>query len=401
MSGLNHPPRRRFLIQSGQAALGVSLFPLAACSRPPRPTSEPLDDASQSVIADLEARVPGLLAAAHVPGLSIALIRDARVAWSRGFGVTDAVSKAPVGTETRFEAGSVSKTVFAYAVMKLAEKGVLDLDTPLTKYISERWITDDPRFDLITARHVLSHTSGLPNWRSNKEPLRIHFAPGSRWQYSGEGYSYLQLVVAHLTGRVHAESCETLFDGARVCATDIDAYLKTNLLRPFGMSSSGYVWDVPSAHTAGAHDRGGKPTNRPGATPIMAARYGAAGGLSTTATEYAKFLIEVLDPKPSDAFRLTRSSRDEMIRPQVKVDESSSWALGWQIRHQQNENLLSHGGDNPGFKALVLASVPRQTGYVILTNGDNGGQVIGDLTKGDLDAFVTGRRSADHGLGRH
>ena len=390
MSALKRLPRRRFLVLSGHAALGVALFPLGACSRPPEATSRNEEELPASLIASLEAQIPGLLAGARVPGLSIALIRNARLAWSRGFGVTDAVSKAPVDTETRFEAGSVSKTVFAYAVMKLAQKSVLDLDTPLTNYVSERWITDDPRFNLITARHVLSHTSGLPNWRSKKDPLRIHFAPGSQWLYSGEGYSYLQLVVAHLTGRVHAESCETLFDGARVCATDIDAYLKANLLRPFGMSSSGYVWDVPSAHTAAAHDRDGKPTNRPGATPIMAARYGAAGGLSTTATEYAKFLIEVLDPKPSDAFRLTLSSRDEMIRPQVKVDESSSWALGWQIRHRQNENLISHGGDNPGFKAMVLASVQRQTGYVILTNGDNGGQVIGDLTKGDLNAFVTG-----------
>jgi CubicO group peptidase (beta-lactamase class C family) len=280
--------------------------------------------------------------------------------------------------------------VFAYAVVKLHEKGVLDLDTPLTTYISERWIADDPRFDQITARHVLSHTGGLQNWRSTKNPLRMHFAPGSRWLYSGEGYSYLQLVVAHLTGRVSAESCE-LFDGVRVCATEIDAFLKANLLRPFGMTSSGYVWDTASRNVAVAHNRDGKPTNRPGATPIMAARYGAAGGLSTSATEYARFLIEVLDPKPADAFRLRRTGRDEMIRPHVKVDDTSSWALGWKILHQPDgNNLISHGGDNPGFKAFVVGSPARKSGYVILTNGDSGGEVIGKLTNGDtpLNAFV-------------
>ena len=91
--------------------------------------------------------------------------------------------------------------------------------------------------------------------------------PGSQWLYSGEGYSFLQLVVAHLTGRVDLATCETLFDGVRVCATEIDAYLKTNLLRPFGMSSSGYVWDVPSANTdsddrpsmAGCHSTPARP----------------------------------------------------------------------------------------------------------------------------------------------
>lgn len=223
-------------------------------------------------------------------------------------------------------------------------------------------------------------------------PAPHSLCPCAQWLYSGEGYSYLQLVVAHLTGRVSTQSCETLFDGLTVCATEMDAYFKTNLLRPFGMSSSGYVWETPSAHTAAAHDQAGKPTNRPGATPIMAARYGAAGGLSTTATEYARFLIEVIDPKPSDAFRLTRTSLDEMMRPQVKVDDNSSWALGWQILHQKKGNLLSHGGDNPGFKAFVLASAERKSGYVILTNGDNGMEVIGKLVNGDtpLNLIVTG-----------
>jgi hypothetical protein len=124
----------------------------------------------------------------------------------------------------------------------------------------------------------------------------------------------------------------------------------------------------------------------------MAARYGAAGGLSRTATEYARFLIEVLDPKPSDTFRLTETSRSEMLRSQVKVDDASSWALGWQILHQKKGNLLSHGGDNPGFKAFVLASAEHKSGYVILTNGDNGTEVIGKLAKGDTprNLFVTG-----------
>ena len=384
--------RRVFLVRSGHAALAVPFLSLAGCSRPPIASSDSGEHIPAALAADLEAQIPSLLAAARVPGLSIAIVGDGRVAWARGFGVKHSMSKAPVDTNTLFEAGSVSKTVFAYAVMKLCERGVLDLDAPLTKYVADRWIKDDPRFDQITARHVLSHTSGLQNWRSPEEPLRIHFAPGSKWLYSGEGYSYLQLVVAHLTGHVSIHSCEKMFDGLTVCATDIDAYLKTNLLKPFGMTASGYVWETPSQHTAAAHGQDGNPTNRPGATPILAARYGAAGGLSTTATEYARFLIEVLDPKPSDAFRLTQTSRTEMLRPQVKVDESSSWALGWQRLHHKKGNLLSHGGDNPGFKAFVLASAERKSGYVILTNGDNGTEVIGKLANGDtpLNLFVTG-----------
>ena len=384
-------PRRRFLLQSGRAVLGASLLPLAGCSESGLSTADPKAQAPATLTNELEAQVLSLLAAARVPGLSIALVRNGQVAWARGFGVKNSSQNASVDANTLFEAGSVSKTVFAYAVMKLSEKRVLDLDRPLTNYVSERWITDDPRFTQITARQVLSHTSGLQNWRSVKEPLRMHFDPGAKWLYSGEGYSYLQLVVAHLTGRV-TQSCEKLFDGITVCATEIDVYLKTNLLRPFGMPTSGYVWERPSEHTADAHGRDGKPIDRPGATPIMAARYGAAGGLLTTATEYARFLIEILEPKPSDAFRLTERSRSEMLRAQVKVDDASSWALGWQILHEKKGNLLSHGGDNPGFKAFVLASVERKAGYVILTNGDNGNEVISKLANGDtpLTLFVTG-----------
>lgn len=122
------------------------------------------------------------------------------------------------------------------------------------------------------------------------------------------------------------------------------------------------------------------------------ARYGAAGGLLTTAREYARFLIEVMEARPPDAFRLSRSSRDEMLRPHVKVSDESSWALGWQVLHQPTGALIAHGGDNPGFKAFTLASVSRRAGYVILTNGDDGLDAIGPLSTGDtaLNRFVTG-----------
>ena len=140
-----------------------------------------------------------------------------------------------------FAAQSTSKPVFAYAVLKLCEKGVLNLDSPLTKYTPERVLAGDARLDLITARHVLSHTSGFQNWRSGTEPLEIHFAPGECWLYSGEGYSYLQSVVTHLTGHVTVNACGNYEAGVKVCATNINKYIKANLLVPFGMSSSGYV----------------------------------------------------------------------------------------------------------------------------------------------------------------
>src|SRR5262245_62291917 len=122
------------------------------------------------------------------------------------------------------------------------------------------------------------------------------------------------------------------------------------------MTSSGYTWnDDYEARAARGHDTRGRlldPRRR--ASAVDAARYAAAGGLHTTATEYARFLIEVIDPKPADEHRLSPAMRDEMIRPQMKVDATSSWALGWQVFHNKYGEILSHGGDNPGFKAFVV-----------------------------------------------
>jgi CubicO group peptidase (beta-lactamase class C family) len=256
--------------------------------------------------------------------------------------------------------------VFAYAVMKLIEKGVIGLDTPLTRYSPKPFLEGDPRLALITARHVLSHTSGFQNWRSEEEPLKIHFTPGEKYLYSGEGYSYLQSVVSHVTGQ------------------PIEPYMRANLFVPFGMVSSGYEWNNRfQKRMARPHDQNGRPfqNNKPTAKSI--ARYAAAGELRTTPTDYAKFLIEVIAPKKSDAFRINQESNKEMLRPQVKVSDSTSWALGWEIQHTPTGNFIMHGGDNKGFHAFVAASVERKWGVVIMTNSENGNQVIVKLILGE------------------
>jgi CubicO group peptidase (beta-lactamase class C family) len=392
--------RREFLVESSRAALSFSLLPLVARAQGNRKSAK-LEDGTpeKTLITDLEKHIPKLMEEAKVPGLSIAIIKDAKLFWRRGFGVKDSVSKEPVDTDTVFELASVSKTVFAYVVMKLCDKGVMKLDTPLTKYTSERFLEGDSRLDLITARHVLSHTSGFPNFRSKKEPLKIHFTPGAKWSYSGEGYSYLQSVVTHLIGgQVNPRDCAKFEAGLEVCATEpsIEAYMKANVLVPFGMASSGYLWnDTIENHMARGHDPEGKPTgiNRKPTGPAVT-RYAAAGGLCTTPTDYAKFLIEVIDPKPSDAFRLKKETLQEMLRPQVKRNSQSSWALGWQIEHTENGDFLRHGGGNPGYSCFVAASVERKSGYVIMTNSENSGYygVIAKLITGEiLSRFLGGK----------
>ena len=180
--------RRRFVTDTCRAAVrsrsaSVGQLCAAECLSP-RPASE-------------HPRIPGQAHSGIVSG-----DQGAGVVHCRGEGLgarvatlvrsrqcRDQEHRSPMSTV--FEAGSVSKTVFAYAVLKLCEKGILSLDAPLTTYWSERPLTD-PRVDLITVRRVLCHTTGLPNWRSSDTPLGLAFTPGEQWSYSGEGYWYLQ-----------------------------------------------------------------------------------------------------------------------------------------------------------------------------------------------------------------
>ncbi|HYP07708.1 MAG TPA: serine hydrolase domain-containing protein, partial [Bryobacteraceae bacterium] len=210
-------------------------------------------------LGELELRIPEVMAKTRTPGVSFAVVQRGRLVWRRGFGTADVESGRLVDADTVFEAGSMSKPVFAYAVMQLCARGAMDLDTPLTKYTPDRVLTGDSRLESVTARHVLSHTSGFQNWRSQGKPLSIAFTPGSKHMYSGEGYWYLQSVVSRLKGRTDAGQCGRYEGDVEVCATDIDEYLRSNVLRPLGMKSSGYEWNEKwRARAARGHDAEGR-----------------------------------------------------------------------------------------------------------------------------------------------
>jgi CubicO group peptidase (beta-lactamase class C family) len=361
--------RRAFLLESGRAALGAALLTnVTPAQDKPSAGLEPLT-VWRTRIAKLERDLPSMMTDAKVPGLSAAIIRDGRLQWRRAFGVKDNATKAPVHVDTIFEAASMSKPVFAYAVMKLSERRVIDLDIPLTHYVSERLIEGDRRLDLITARHVLSHTTGFQNWRSKEEPLAIHFQPGERFSYSGEGYSYLEFVVMHVVGQ------------------PFDPLMRANVLMPFDMTSSGYVWnEMFEQRMALPHDRDGKPLPRKRSSAEDVARYGSAGALLTTPTDYARFLIEVIAPKKSDRFRIEAKTREEMLRPAIALQDprGGSWALGWSLPPSPKGRVIAHGGDNEGFHCWAVASLDRKCGFVLMTNGESGGEWLLKLITGDV-----------------
>ena len=205
-------------------------------------------------------------------------------------------------------------------------------------------------------------------------------------------YHYLQSIVSRLTGRIDEADCGTFEMGYRVCASDFGEYMEASLLRPFGMTSSGYAW-TPAMQRALAtpHDKEGQPIPTTPPSAPATARYGSAGALMTTATDYARFLIEVMRPKPADDNRLNEASRNEMLTPQIEVGGAprASWALGWQIWHLDGGNVVAHGGDFNGWHSQSAFSPERQTGFVILTNGEGGTPLIWtDLLKPLVDGVV-------------
>ena len=130
-------------------------------------------------------------------GASVAVVKDGRIVYHNGYGVKSEATQEPVDGDTVFEAASMTKPVFAYTVLRLVDRGVLDLDTPLYTYLPYEDIAYDDRYKLITARMVLTHRTGFPNWRTGK--LDIKFTPGTQVSYSGEGFVYLGKVVENNT----------------------------------------------------------------------------------------------------------------------------------------------------------------------------------------------------------
>jgi CubicO group peptidase (beta-lactamase class C family) len=331
----------------------------------------------------IEKLTPELMEELNVPGVSISVIADKNNYYSKTFGIADANTKILVDERTMFEACSMSKPVFAYLVLKLVEQGKLDLDKPLYDYLSEKFICDDDNYpNQITARMILSHTSGLPNWRKgseeNESPLPIYFKPGTKFNYSGEGIYYLQRVVEHITNE------------------SLESFAKRILFDRLGLESTSFVWtEKLNSQIATGHNSEGNCNERK--------KYlhgNAAYTLYTTSDEYAKLIIEIMKPGNQKDYSLSDLMIKEMLTHQVRVDTrevidrpgrnlglQGFRGLGWAIDSTITGDIVYHSGSNQtGFRCYSQFSPKNGSGIVIMTNGENGSELWQKLIKviGDL-----------------
>ncbi|MDH4197643.1 MAG: beta-lactamase family protein, partial [Candidatus Aminicenantes bacterium] len=332
-----------------------------------RQTAE-LSAGTREAIRRIQTELPGLLSQALVPGATIALVEGRSVVWQGAFGLKNAETGEPMTVDTVFEAASLSKPVFAYGVMKLVGQGLLDLDKPLVEYIDEASLNQaypptqkgDLRYKKITARHVLTHSTGFPNWLRGR-PIVFNFDPGARFSYSGEAYSLLAAVVAKTTGK------------------SFNDFMAESVLTPLGMEDSSYVWlDKYEKRFSSAHDFAGNRLDRRKAT-----RPTPGASLYTTALDYAKFLVALLEGRD-----LTEAAWKAMLSPQIEVfardqgeDKVFDWGLGVGLHQTEKGPAFWHWGDNGEFNAYFEVLRAEKRGVIVFLNGVNAHAVSPAVTR--------------------
>ena len=334
-----------------------------------QPTGGPLDAAV----------VQAMMTQFHVPGVSIAVVKDFKIAWAQAYGTADAETGAPVTTATMFQAASISKTIAAMASVRAVQEGKFSLDQDVNT-ILKSWQLPGGEFTKdrpVTPRSLMSHTSGtgdgfgFPGYAPgaplptvvqilNGDPpstlrkVRLERPPLTGFKYSGGAVMIEQLALTDAVGK------------------PFEQIARDWILNPIDMTNSTYEQPLPSSRqkqAARAHDRSGARMGDP--WHIYPEQ--AAAGLWTTPTDLAKLIIEVQRTLLGKSTRvLSKASMQEMVTP-VGV---GPYAVGFQMEKQGEGWYFMHGGSNWGFQCDMIGHRVKGYGMAIMTNGDNGGPFI-------------------------
>ena len=353
-------------------------------------------DGSTITPTEIDATVTRVMRAAEVPGAAIALFNDGNVAYLKTYGVRDKDNKLPLTPDSVMTAASLSKVAFAYMVMRLVDEGSLDLDKPVYEYLPKPLpeypnyvdLAGDQRYKKITARMLLDHSSGFPNWRwiNDDRKLNINFEPGARFAYSGEGIDLLQLVVQTITN------------------IPLEELMQKRVFQPLGMTRTSMMWQSRfDSDCANGYDEYGRSLG-----PEKRKTADAAGSMQTTPMDFARFMEAVLqEAAPAGKGLLSHKTRELMLSPRIQIyskhefptlvsdttDENKtirlSYGLAWGLYWTPYGKAFFKEGHAEGWRNYTVCFDEKKLGILIMTNSSNGEGIYQELIETVLKNLYT------------
>jgi CubicO group peptidase (beta-lactamase class C family) len=301
----------------------------------------------------------------QIEGVSFAAFKDGRITYKSSYGVKNNYTKDAVDENTLFEVASITKTVFAYTVLRLYEKGIIDLDEPLYKHLPFERSSNSAYNELLTARIVLSHKSGLPNWGYSSD-IEYKFEPGTAYGYSGEAFEYLKRVIEKITGK------------------SIDEVLDAEVVTPLGLEKM-YFNKQKTAMQLKAHGH----SNTFATVKRMPSATGVAYSLTTNPISLAKFIIAIqerkgLKPETFDLMFSKQTTLPEDVRSNI-WNYNEYMGLGFFIEEAPYGKVIRHSGSNGNFRAIFRIYDALGMGYIITTNGNSGSFILDNIERNLID----------------
>ncbi len=316
---------------------------------------------TETPIFDNDETIKTWLKENNIPALGLGIIDRGQLQEIRVFG--EMKKETPASYNTIFNVASLTKPVTAMVALHLISSGEWELDEPLYKYWTDPDIAGDPRNQKLTTRLVLSHQTGFPNWRwmNGKTKLDFDFEPGTKYQYSGEGFEYLR------------KALESKFKKS------LDQLARELIFQPLKMEDTRYIWspNTDESRFATGHDENGKPYEI-----VKNKTANAADDLLTTIGDYGRFLVSIMQ-----GGGLNESVYREMLKPQVQSRDNKYFGLGFEMYDLGNgEYAYAHGGSDFGTRCIAFFLPETKQGLLIFTNSDTGVSAYEKLVKHYLGA---------------
>lgn len=292
----------------------------------------------------------------NIPTLGLGIIEDGKLTKINVYGTQNGKTLASISS--LFNVASLTKPVTAMTVLRLVSLGKWNLDEPLDKYWIDPDIANDSRHKKLTTRLILSHQTGFQNWRwmNKNNKLNFEFDPGTKYQYSGEGFEYLRKAIEK---KFHK---------------NLEELAKEYVFQPLGMNDTSYIWNEKkdAGRIVIGYDKDGKSLD-----VVKNKTPSSADDLMTTVEDYSKFLVAVMNNE-----LLSSTVFEAMKTKQVETKKNKSFGLGFEIYDLgNNEIALSHGGSDKGVNTIFFLLPKTKQGLIIFTNVEDGYKIYEPIMK--------------------